>query len=405
MKIIVDNINFSNLDKRISHLTNEQIVNLMERYYEGEKVSKILEEYKIRINVSQLYSIFPPIITNDTCIHCNSDMLKSWSSKSRATLTNEDTSYCINCNHKNSKYCNCDYCEIDKHKKIQEQQESQKELVERKKVAISEFYDESNWTLELERELTLEDRLYLAVLLRSSLSENTLYIEALEPLKNTLAPTKEFEVEIIKTLTSRKIIVPHALSDIDAFEIENADKNDFQIMYGIYKVRYRINVEPEDLDYNAMIKRLLYPDFNNEDTFQVFCYEMWKKLALSECLNYLLYQMKKVGYSFNPGDKTIRVFENLLEHFSISQIYGIIYSAVAKSTQRYQAKEITKIHAQNSVISSCENYGQRALAQGWILANYSRIKDLPETYISFILFTSIMQIDELGFSEKPTPNF
>lgn len=128
-------------------------------------------------------------------------------------------------------------------------------------------------------------------------------------------------------------------------------------------------------------------------------------MELNECLQYLLYQIHKVGYTFNPGEKTIRVFEELLEHFSVSQIYSIIYRSVANSTQRYQAREITKIHAQNSVITSCDSYGQRAIAQGWKLTHYARLRDLPETYISKVLFTSIMQIAELGFSEKPTPDF
>ena len=405
MEIIVENMDFSNLDKRVSHLTKEQIVNLMEKYYGGEKVAKILEEYKIKISVSQLYSLFPPVITDEVCIHCESNMVKPWQSKSWSSFVNENRKYCINCGHENSRYCNCDYCVEIKRKKILEEQEKQKKIIEQKRATLASFYDESNWTLKLERELTLEDRLYLAVILRSSLSENTMYIEALESNKNLLAPTDDFEIELIKTLTGRKVIVPHVLSDINAFEIEYKEDEDYQITYGIYKVRYRINIEPDDLDYNAMIKRLLYPNFSAEENFKEFCYEMWKKISLNECLDYLLYQMSKVGYSFNPGDKTIRVFENLLEHFSVAQIYGIIYRAVANSTQRYQAGEITKIHAQNSVISSCESHGQRALAQGWKLSNYSRIRDLPETYISLVLFTSIMQIAELGFSEKPTPKF
>ncbi len=36
-------------------------------------------------------------------------------------------------------------------------------------------------------------------------------------------------------------------------------------------------------------------------------------------------------------------------------------SAVANCTARYQAREITKIHAQNSVITSCEKQGERAV--------------------------------------------
>lgn len=405
MEIKIEEMDFSNLDKRISHLTQEQIVNLMEKYYSGEKVSKILDEYKLKISVSQLYSLFPPVITNEVCIHCESNMVRPWSSKSWSSYVNESKKYCINCDHENTSYCRCNYCEEIKRQKILEEQEKQKKIMEQKRATLASFYDESNWDLKFENELTLEDRLYLAVILRSSLSENTMFIEPLQVNKSLLAPTETFEVELIKTLTGRKILVPHVLSDLNAFEIEYKDSDDFQITYSIYKVRYRINVQPSDLDYDEMIKRLMYPNFSDEEGFREFCYEMWKKISLNECLEYLLFQMNNVGYSFNPGDKTIRVFENLLDHFSVAQIYGIIYRSIANSTKRYQAGEITKIHAQNSVISSCEIHGQRALAQGWKLSNYSRIRDLPETYISLVLFTSIMQIAELGFSEKPTQNF
>lgn len=405
MEIKIEEMDFSNLDKRISHLTQEQIVNLMEKYYSGEKVSKILDEYKLKISVSQLYSLFPPVITNEVCIHCESNMVRPWSSKSWSSYVNESKKYCINCDHENTSYCRCNYCEEIKRQKILEEQEKQKKIMEQKRATLASFYDESNWDLKFENELTLEDRLYLAVILRSSLSENTMFIEPLQVNKSLLAPTETFEVELIKTLTGRKILVPHVLSDLNAFEIEYKDSDDFQITYSIYKVRYRINVQPSDLDYDEMIKRLMYPNFSDEEGFREFCYIMWKKISLNECLEYLLFQMNNVGYSFNPGDKTIRVFENLLDHFSVAQIYGIIYRSIANSTKRYQAGEITKIHAQNSVISSCEIHGQRALAQGWKLSNYSRIRDLPETYISLVLFTSIMQIAELGFSEKPTQNF
>ena len=202
-------------------------------------------------------------------------------------------------------------------------------------------------------------------------------------------------------------MVPSLKSNLNDFEIEylSEDEEQYKISYYIYQVYYRLNVIPEDCDYGAMIKRLMYPYLSEEQGFADFCYKIWRRVALGECLQYLLYQMRKVGYTFNPGEKTIRVFEELIEHFSVSQIYNIIYRSIANSTQRYQANEITKIHAQNSVITACESYGQRAVTNGWNLTNYSRLKDLPETSISKVIFTSVMRIAELGFTEKPTADF
>ena len=229
-----------------------------------------------------------------------------------------------------------------------------------------------------------------------------MYLEPLKDVANNLAPTKEFEVELIKTLTGKDLIIPHKISDINNFEIEFKDeeRQSASVSHGIYEVPYRINIEPMDLDYDEMIKRLMYPSpelFSNE-----FCYEMWKKISFYESMQYLLYQMNEVGYSFNPGKKTYAVLEQLLESFSVSQVYNIIFRAVANSTTRYQSGKITKIHAQNSVIASCEMQGQRAIAENWELKGYNRIRELPESLPSQVLFNSIMQISALGFYEKPT---
>ena len=42
-----------------------------------------------------------------------------------------------------------------------------------------------------------------------------MYLEPLKDVANNLAPTKEFEVELIKTLTGKDLIIPHKISDIN----------------------------------------------------------------------------------------------------------------------------------------------------------------------------------------------
>lgn len=407
LEISIDNLDFSNLDNKLSHLSKEKIVEMITSYYEGDKVKELLEKYEIDTNTSNLVRIFPPLLNGEYCMKCGSFIVMPLESRSYSNYFNNSQKYCSNCGHQEESFCNCEFCKKEKMEAEKLEEERQKKLVEKKKQLLCNHYNEDYWETILESDLSLEDRLYLAVVLRGALSEDTSYIEPLEKIEGEIAPTPEFEVEIVKTLTGRNILVPSLKSKVNDFEIEylSEDEEQYKITYYIYKVHYRLNVMPEDADYSAMIKRLMYPDLSHEEGFQDFCYETWGRVALNECLQYLLYQMHRVGYTFSPGEKTLRVFEELLEYFSVSQIYSIIYRSVANSTQRYQAKEITKIHAQNSVITSCESYGQRAIAQGWKLTYYARLRDLPETYISKVLFTSIMQIAELGFTEKPTPDF
>lgn len=399
----IENLEFSKLDSRLIHLSHDEIIQLINRYFEGETVSKLIKDYKIKITASQLYSIFPPVKSEEKCEHCGATVVYPWGSKSSSQRLIANLKYCIKCNHNSKSDCNCEKCcenrAIEEAEKLRMKVEEEK----RKRAIIEETFITKMENIHLEDELTLEDRLYLAVILRATLSED---MKSIQPnLKNIqrISPSEDFTIEILKTLIARDILVVDGLtSDLGAFEIE-----DEKISYNILGVNYELNILPNDFeeDFNkaGLIKRLMYPD---ETLFtKEFCYEMWKRIALEESKQYLLYQMNKVGYSFSPGEKTNKVFEFLVENFSVSQIYNIIYRAIANSTARYQAGEISKIHAQNSVITSCEKQGERAVAEGWNLKCYGRIKDLPESIISEVLFTSIMKISYLGFSEKPTPNF
>ena len=403
MEISVEKLDFSNIDKRLKHIPNDSIVELIKKYYEGIKVSDLLEEYKINTNPSQLYTLFPPLKLEDKCKICNSHSIYYFKSKTSYSYSsfsdklNTTNTECGVCGHKENRFCNCEFC-VSERKKIQEEaEEKRKKFLEKKKEIIDRVYSEDRWEKVSEMNLGLEERLYLAVIMRSSLSEDGTYIESLKDGIDLLAPTDKFREELMKTLYKQYILVPHTNSDLNAFDISEEG----EVSYYIYRVNYRINIEPVDNNYEAMIKRLMYPDSNIFEEDKDFCFIMWKKIALQECLEYLLYRMDKVGYSFNPGEKTINVIEHLLESFSVAQIYNIIYRAIAYSTTRYQAGEITKFHAQNSVISSCEKQGERAIAEKWNLKPYDRIKDLPQTLVSEIFFTSILKISELGFMEKP----
>ncbi|MBS2773107.1 hypothetical protein PNH38_17420 [Anoxybacillus rupiensis] len=390
MELKIQMLDFSNVDRRIEHLDKEQIVELIKRYYAGESVNKLKEEYNVKINNSNFYTIFPKKILEENCPYCNVPFVQDWESKSSYSFMKKSP-YCPLCEHENHDKCRCKTC-----KKIREEMKLLEEI--RKREAISNTYYEGNYEKVPESNLSLEDKLYLSVLIRGGLEEGFDYIKPIMLFENKIAPTDDFANEIILTLTGRGIIMPHSNSNINAF----VDDDNFPRNYYIYKVNYRINVSPADDDYYGMIQRLMYPSQSEFEKDQTFCFEMWKKISLHECLEYLLYSMNKVGFEFKPGKKTITVFEHLLEHFSVAQIYSIIYRAIANSTKLYQEQKISKKHAANAVITSCESYGERAIAEGWSLTKYRRNYDLPETLISKVFFTSILKIAHLGFEEKPT---
>lgn len=392
MQIAIGHINFSNIDPSLKHLSNEQIYEVIKKYYDDEKINDILNDYKISITPSKLVKVFPSVFLKAHCKKCNSQLHGEFKSKSSLHIIGPKEA-CPNCSHKvNSRFCDCYFCEKERI-----------ELEEEKKKIVNATFINADVPLISEKDLSLEDRFYMSVILRAALSEDMRIIGPLNEISRKIAPTNKLIKEIMDTLTARNLILISEYSSLDAFVLEIDEEGERDISYHGYQVAYKINIIADDGNYYSMIQRLLYP---NPESFNVeFCYEKWRQIALNEIEEYLLFEMNKVGYSFNLGKKSYQVFDYLLNHFSTAQIFNIIYRAVANSTRRYQAKEITKIHAQNSVITSCESQGHRAIAENWTLKPYGRNFALPESIISEVLFNSIMQISSLGFTEVPTTHF
>ena len=57
--------------KDLNHLSDTEIEALMQRYYSGEAVTKLLKEYQLSIRTAELYKLFPPeVCEDDICEYC-----------------------------------------------------------------------------------------------------------------------------------------------------------------------------------------------------------------------------------------------------------------------------------------------------------------------------------------------
>lgn len=386
LQIQTDTIDFTHIHPSIQHLSQEDIVELIRQYYAGFPIKELKTKFKIKFT-PPLNRLFPEKITNKKCPYCDVSYKENWHPKSG----DPDSPYCPSCNHQDFHSCLCKNCLQKSYEKFQEEEQKNKKL-------IREIHHEKNYKRLKEKDLTLENKLYLAVLLRGGLTESLIQIKPLLNITQSLTPTSDWNLELIISLASKGIIVPHWDSDPSAF----VDLEKSPHMYVHDEVIFRLNLEAYDDNYYNMLERLLYPSAEQFESNSTFCFDMWKKISLNESLEYLLYSLDKVGFDFNPGKKTIKVLENLLRHYSVSQIYCLIHGAVAKGTKLFQEKKLSRSHAANTVITYCESLGERALAEGWKITKFRRNYDLPESLLSRIFFTSILNIADLGFDEKPS---
>src|SRR5699024_10967594 len=209
----IDDLNFNNLDGRLQHLNKQQLLDLIKRYYESEKINDLLKEYKIKTTNSNLIRILPGVWSSDLCEYCEERFVIPLSSKSDNNPLDERNKTCSNCNHNpNSYFCDCVNCKEKREKERLEEIDRQERIDQEKREKF------------IVDEIDVEDRLYLAVIIISALSDNTMYIETLKDVANNLVTKKEYEVELIKTLTGKDLIIPHKISDIFSFEIEFKDE-------------------------------------------------------------------------------------------------------------------------------------------------------------------------------------
>lgn len=377
-----------------------QIESLMNKYYNGVKASDIIKEYNIDTTSSKLYTLFPPIICEDIiCPVCNEPMYKERDSKSSYSW-NKKKPFCAICGHTDEIICKCNYCIAEREKVRKLNEERKVRILQEKREKIKKVYDLNIVPVNYS-ELNFREKVFLGALLRTSLSEDMEVILPLNDAERELAPTIGYIKEILSYLIGRGVVSVDSNSSIDAFLDSNEEKDiEFPNVYYITMVKYRINIVGDE-DIKNILSKIINPksfsDADKEDALNI-----WKEIALEECIEYFEYQMKSVRFDFNIGEKTIAIFKDLLENFSVSQIYGIIYKSVANATKYYQESSVSKKQAANSVIGGCQRYAERAMINNWELAKYSRIKELPQSMISEFFFDRVIGVGSLGFNMPPS---
>lgn len=388
-------------NERIDHLTDEQIKELIRRYYNNEKASSLIKEYDIIISPSKLYTIFPPEICYEKiCPNCNIPMVKDRKSKTSYSYrwNKENDFYCYLCGHiTDYQRCGCNNCVIITKNEMQRKAEEKKLEELRKRQLISETYSLGKRRRIEYSAISFRDRVYLGSLLRTCLSEDLTTIYSVESCDRSLAPTEDMRRELVVSLSNKNIIVVSPDSHLEAFT--ESEEDEFPNVYYIYKVNYHLNIESSEDKQECISKIINPPEFDK--AYRDEAYAIWRDVALAECLEYFNYQMDSVNFSFNPGDKTLAVFNDLLNRYSVSQIYGIIYKSIAQATKFYQEGNVSKKQAANSVIGNCQRFGERAEINGWDLTKYRRAKECPQTMISEFFFNRVLKIGDDGFNMPP----
>lgn len=380
-------------NKKISHLSDGEVEELIDMYYSGASLSDIKTKFSLQGNITNLTLLFPLKTVNKICVYCNQPMKGRYPSRSR-NISELENVHCVNCGHIDEAYCTCSNCtknlEMDRQNRLKEKKDQMR-------LVIPPFVEESEELLYL----NIKQRCVVGALLRDGSTEDLSMILPLDSGHYKLSPSPNYDYQLINFVSKDSncvIISPD--SDTESIEDIDLDKRSFS--YYPKKVSWLVNIDSPGLTNNEILNQLMNPtliaDYELNDALDI-----WTEIAMYECLEYLNHTTEscfKVPYQV--GEKTELTMKDLLKTLSASQIYGVIYKAANEALRFHAEKKVTKQHAINTIIGACRSYAERAQSNGWRLQKYHRIKDLPQSSISKFLYERLLRVGDKGFYNTPS---
>ena len=374
---------------KIAHLSDEVINQIIDDYYNKINLKEIIAKYKLDVSPSVIVKLFPPMVEEDLeCKYCHVKLWRNFESKSFVSYSfNPNRSYCPNCGHVDKDYCTCSNCKLANEKKRFDENRTAANR-------ISQHFNLSlNQPLGL-NELSLKEILYLSTLIRVGLSEDMKQLMIYNFSDFPIAPSSVMLESMVNLLLTRKIIVIHPDSPFGAFEDISDPKN---CRINIYKAVFHVNIY--ETDSNEGLSFFLNPKIDYSPNEKEIL-DIWRSIAIEECKSYLKFSLDYVDFPYIVSEKAEAIIDNLLNHFSVSQIFGLITRCLGYTTKEFQGGKLSRKVAGAYLLGAVQIQGERALFKNWDLSKYKRPQELPESQIAKLFFNNILNIGDLGIHTK-----
>lgn len=378
----MDYPHYETRDQLFNPLSHADFINMIHRYYKGEKTADLLKEYGVGGTPQKFVGRLPEFYGDDRCPYCFG-MPMIYSSDKRGNsgdVVLKRDGYCARCGHKNGthKKCRCDNCK-----------QSEIDILERQIAA----YIQKQKSNDDYQQTSPYVKLLLSAILRSGQDEFDVFlIHPRFELKNhALAPTGFIGI-IINYLESEGWLRFSQTTSDDSIVIKNGKITSYYPLL----TTYRLNVG----DDFTLIEEVMNPETSSLISYTNLL--LWVEIAFYECMEYLEHQLAEYRLPNNIGPKTETVMRDGLKIFSTSQMFNFIWGAVKDAAALYQKGGITKPHAVNTIPGSIQRRMDKTISEGWEVKGYGRNYNLPQSILADMLFNKVLMIGDKGFAVCPT---
>ncbi|MDI6034784.1 hypothetical protein QLS91_17035 [Flavobacterium sp. LB2P84] len=374
---------------KFDFLSQDEMTALMKEYYE-DRISMTSLKVKYKLPQNNNFELqFPWTQTAETCSLCNCQMVVVPHHRD----CNLNKPVCSDCGHINDGYCACSTCrEIEYQSYLQEKKEREERI-------SNQLQLEESVKIPFDK-LTAEEKISLGMVVRNMSSEDLTYIVPFSSKENW-KNNKDFVLPLYKS----KILTVHPESDYNSIEVKENKFKETILTFELHKMKWNINVLKEDLSnyelYNYLARAEDQLKLTNEELFLY-----WKKIAKHEAQLYLAYNFSQVLKIEFENDFAIdNLLEYLTNHFSIGQIYNLIWKYTNNTLRFKEERQVTINHIYNYLLKCIRNEAEKIIENKYNLAHFEKPKYIQQSSFSDFFFSYILKTNGQGYRITPSEIF
>lgn len=365
------------VDPRVAHLTDGEVLELLRRYQAGtEKVTALMQEFGIDGRPSSLVAMLPAIPSGHDCPYCP-DQTLFIAPRSRGRTYGTPTPFCPRCQHQHTGHCRCHACN-EARRQLQIETESRKRETVRRCYSVGDVSG-----LEIE-DLSLFQAVSLLAVFNHSVSQDLAAVSPYQTTRAPLAPTSDLRHDMVDNLLSAGLIAVNPESPLEAF-VFNADES-ASSEYFPARAHWLLLPDMTTEAKRAFIGKLqiVAQDDGWPDDWPDDLPLIWKKIALAECIEYYEFLLQERGYNAEVGQKTVAVFDGLLRHFTVAQVFSLTWQSARDTSDYILKNRLGRNHAKNCYIGAVQRKGDRAVAAGWKINAARRNFECPQSHVGSV---------------------
>jgi hypothetical protein len=212
-----------------------------------------------------------------------------------------------------------------------------------------------------------------------------------------ISPTKAFDEEILDRLKARGLVAVSPETEPEAFEFYDDSIVGYDSEKVLWQILPDVPAEERPSFVRQVEERLGRREHKN---WHEEWPRLWKKIAVAECIQFLVCTLDDCGYSYTPDSEASDLFGSLIDNYSLAQVFRQIDKATRDFADfaRQQRWPMRAGRAVGQLRGNVEYYRSR----GWeIFAFCYRPMSPARSPISKIFFDTVLGIGEDYFFKAP----